>query len=91
MVDVTVSADAFDRERRRISALNSRERNVIRLTAEGRSNRQIAESLSLSEPSIEGALSSALKKLGTSDRFELIVLCYRHDLVGGAGRRLERE
>lgn len=83
VVDLTVSADAFDRERQRISALNARERDVIRLTGEGRTKSQIAQSLSLSQPAIDRALTSASQKLGTSDRFELIVLCYRHQLLRG--------
>lgn len=53
--------------------LSDRERQVLGLLAEGRSNRAIAEHLSLSEATVKGHVSRVLEKLGASSRLEAVV------------------
>jgi DNA-binding NarL/FixJ family response regulator len=53
--------------------LSSREWDVLRLLAEGRSNRAIARRLELSEATVKGHVSSLLDKLNASSRLEAVV------------------
>lgn len=50
--------------------LNDRERQVLRLAAEGRSSAAMAESLGLSEGTVRNYLSEAMAKLGAGNRTE---------------------
>jgi DNA-binding NarL/FixJ family response regulator len=52
-------------------ALTAREREVVELVAAGRSNKQVAAELFLSEKTIEHHLSRAYEKLGVSSRVAL--------------------
>lgn len=51
-------------------ALSEQERNILPLVAQGKTNREIAAALSLSEHTIKTYLSNILKKLGLSRRAE---------------------
>ncbi len=53
--------------------LSGREWDVLRLLAEGRSNRAIARRLELSEATVKGHVSSLLDKLNASSRLEAVV------------------
>jgi DNA-binding NarL/FixJ family response regulator len=55
------------------SRLSPREQEVARLVATGRSNRQIAEVLSVSPKTVDQHLSAAMRKLGVSSRTALAV------------------
>lgn len=50
--------------------LTERERAVLRQADEGRSNKEIGRSLSLSEGAVRNYLSEAAGKLGASNRIE---------------------
>jgi DNA-binding NarL/FixJ family response regulator len=52
------------RERDRLTGLSQREREVLTLMAEGRSNRGISQKLSLSPKTVEAHVGSILLKLG---------------------------
>ena len=52
--------------------LTSREREVLQLLAEGQSNREIAEELSISIKTVETHRSNMMNKLGLSSKTELI-------------------
>ncbi|MGW0931279.1 response regulator [Streptomyces sp. NPDC002644] len=62
------------------AALTDREREVLALIAEGRSNREIARSLFLSEKTIKTHVSSILMKLDVSDRTQAALWAVRNDL-----------
>jgi DNA-binding NarL/FixJ family response regulator len=64
-------------DRRGIGSLTSRERQVLLLLAEGRSNREIARLLRVSEKTIKTHVSSILAKLGVADRTQAAVLAVR--------------
>ena len=59
------------------SELTSREREVLGLLAEGRTNRQIADTLFLSAKTIEIHVSRILDKLGASTRGEAVAIARR--------------
>jgi two-component system nitrate/nitrite response regulator NarL len=64
----------------RIAALTKREREVILLIGEGLRNRQVGERLFISETTVRHHLTSVYSKLGVSNRLDLVVYAYRHDL-----------
>lgn len=73
--------DSFDLEARKLAGLSATERDIARLACEGMTDRQIGERLSMSPGSVGRDLGEVFRKLGISNRLELIVLCYRHRLV----------
>jgi DNA-binding NarL/FixJ family response regulator len=62
----------------REDALTGREREVLALIAEGRSNREIARLLGVSEKTVKAHVSSVLAKLGVQDRTQAAVYAVRH-------------
>ncbi|MFN2533505.1 MAG: response regulator [Pyrinomonadaceae bacterium] len=70
-----------DPEDAKIAALTDREREVITLVGEGLKNKQIAERLFISETTVTHHLSSVFSKLEVSDRLELIIYAFRHNLA----------
>jgi DNA-binding NarL/FixJ family response regulator len=72
-----LSARAHSRDGPGIAALTSREREVLTLLADGRSNREIARALGVSEKTIKAHVSSVLAKLGVADRTQAAVLAVR--------------
>ena len=60
----------------------AREREVLELVAAGRSNRQIAETLYITEKTASVHVSNILRKLGVSSRGEAAAAAYRRGLAG---------
>jgi DNA-binding NarL/FixJ family response regulator len=60
-----------------IGALTGREREVLALLADGRSNREIARLLRVSEKTVKAHVSSVLAKLGVADRTQAALLAVR--------------
>ncbi|MFG3103917.1 AAA family ATPase [Streptomyces sp. NPDC048182] len=65
----------------RAAVLTARERDVLRLLALGRSNRQIGEELYISAKTASVHVSNILAKLGAAGRTEAVALAYRQGLV----------
>jgi DNA-binding NarL/FixJ family response regulator len=64
-------------EDRRIAALGEREREVLRLVAEGLTNRQIATRIHLSEKTVKNYVSAILDKLDLTSRTQAAVFATR--------------
>lgn len=82
--DVVASLVHAGRSSSRLAELTPRERDVLALMAQGRTNAAVAEDLHLSESSIEKYASSLFVKLGLSDephvhKRVVAVLAYLHD------------
>lgn len=60
--------------------LTPQEMHVLALIAEGRTNREIADSLFLSEGTVRNYVSSILSKLGVSNRAEAAAYAIQHHL-----------
>ncbi len=61
--------------------LTQRELSVLRLVADGRSNRRIGEELGLSALTVKSHLARISRKLGTGDRAALVAISIRTGLL----------
>ena len=62
-----------------LDALTSREREVLAELTKGRSNREIARALNVSEKTVKAHVSSVLAKLGVQDRTQAALLAVRRE------------
>jgi DNA-binding NarL/FixJ family response regulator len=64
--------------------LTEREGEVLSLVAAGRSNRDIAGSLAISEKTVARHLSNIFTKIGVGSRTEAAAYAFNHGLVRGS-------
>lgn len=87
-LDPSLTQRVFDEVRRAIQNeekaafgdLTPQEMQVLSLIAEGKTNREIAEALFLSEGTVRNYVSSILSKLGVSNRAEAAAFAVQHHL-----------
>lgn len=70
-----------DPEEMKISSISQREREVIQLVGKGFKNKQIAETLFISDVTVHHHLTSIYSKLEVADRLELVIYAYRNGLA----------
>lgn len=68
-----------------LDALTSREAEVLKLTARGLSNSEIADRLSISEATVKTHLNRVLTKLDLNSRAQAVVIAYETGLVSPGG------
>lgn len=79
-----IALDAYlaeDRTRSPVESLSARERQLLQLLAEGRSNTEAAQFLSLSVKTVETYRSRLMQKLGLHDLTALVRFAQEHGLV----------
>jgi NarL family two-component system response regulator LiaR len=64
-----------------LEQLTPRERDVLGLIAQGRSNKRVALELGISEKTVKAHVGHVLAKLGVSDRTQAAVLAVQHGLA----------
>jgi len=67
--------------RGRSGVLSEREREVLRLIAQGQSNKQIGRQLSITERTVKFHVTSIFNKLGTDNRAQAIAVAARRGLL----------
>jgi two-component system response regulator NreC len=70
-----------DDDRRRYDGLTERERQVVRLIANGKTNREIAEALHISVKTVETHRTHIMEKLDLHDRAHLVRYAVRKGLI----------
>ena len=63
------------------SGLTSRELDLIRILAQGKSNSEIAEELHLEPGTVKSHLTRINGKIGTRDRAQIIVWAFTHGVT----------
>ena len=61
--------------------LSGREQHVLELVATGKSNKEIATALEITEATVKGHMTNILGKLGVTDRTQAVITALRRGLV----------
>ena len=96
LLDPSVTGQVMERlarltardQERAVGSISDREKEVLVLVAQGRTNKEIAENLVISENTARNHVSRILDKLGFSRRSEAASFAAQHGLLG-EGRRGE--
>ena len=67
----------------RLNSLSEREREVLRLLAQGRSNAEIGQALFLGENTVKSHVTHLFDKLGVRNRVEAAILAHETGLGDG--------
>lgn len=81
VADFVAIASGANGNQARIDSLTRREREVVRLVAEGLKNKQIADRLSVADVTVRHHLTSIFAKLEVADRLSLLVFAFKNGLV----------
>ena len=82
VADALLSQEEANSAPGRAGSLTEREREVLGLIADGRSNREIARALVLSEKTVKTHVSNILMKLDLADRTQAALWAVRHGVTG---------
>jgi DNA-binding NarL/FixJ family response regulator len=64
-----------------INRLGNREREILQLVAKGYSNKEIANAIFISEPTVRNYISSIYAKVGTKDRLQVMSLVQKGNVT----------
>lgn len=81
VAEVLLTQDGANSSQGRGGSLTEREREVLGLIADGRSNREIARALVLSEKTVKTHVSNILMKLDLADRTQAALWAVRHGMT----------
>nr|WP_202459688.1 response regulator transcription factor [Streptomyces sp. SID1328] len=81
VADALLTQEEANSGQGRGSSLTEREREVLGLIADGRSNREIARALVLSEKTVKTHVSNILMKLDLADRTQAALWAVRHGMT----------
>jgi two-component system response regulator NreC len=81
MLDDYVRRVAGTKTTDRYASLSEREREIFQLVAEGRTNREVAEILSISPATVETHRAHILQKLGVHNTAELVLYAVRRGII----------
>lgn len=84
VIEAAVRAIPSGHRRQQLADLTDREREVLALIGQGKSNQEIGDELYLSPATVRTYVSRLLSKLNARDRAQLVVAAYQGGLVGGA-------
>ena len=62
-------------------ALTTREIEVVRRIANGKSNRKVGEELGISEYTVKGHVNTVMTRLGASDRTHAVIIALRRGFL----------
>jgi DNA-binding NarL/FixJ family response regulator len=71
----------YEVEREALGRLTQREREVLRLMAEGLDNQALADRLFVGVETVRTHVARLLRKLGVDSRLQAILLAYRHGVA----------
>ncbi|MEO8623088.1 MAG: LuxR C-terminal-related transcriptional regulator, partial [bacterium] len=80
-VDTLATSTSLSPSRGSANRLTSREVEVLRLVATGKTNRVIAEGLGISEKTVARHVSNIFSKLSLSSRAAATAYAYEHELL----------
>ena len=81
LLDAYLKSAARPDEESAFSTLTDREREIVQMLAEGKSNKEIATQLSISVKTVETHRSTVMRKLGINSIVELVHYAIRNQLV----------
>ena len=81
LVERFVAPDPSPEQRRALASLTDREREVLRLLAQGRSNKEIGDELYVGMETVKSHVGSVLLKLGVRDRTQAVIAAYETGFI----------
>lgn len=80
LADANRNKDLNDAEQQRINSLTNREREIVKLIADGLVNKEIAARLFIGEKTVRNSLTIIYDKLEVANRLELAIYASHHGL-----------
>ncbi len=81
VAEYAATGERADQLRVNLELLTDREREVLRLVARGKSNRDIADELFVGQETVKSHVGSVLMKLGVSGRTQAVIAAYESGFV----------